>query len=358
MSFWVLFSISAQAQLHINPGVDTTDIDAQKALKFYKAYLASFDGKTLPDLSKYWPEEELKERKVPDQLIYAINDAQLYSWMRNGTVLYIKPRKEYIHFKTQFSYVHSSENIATMAITNHYIAFDNGKPYFINPMKINMIGWKNEKVRNVTFFYPPYHRFNAKRADSLIASIVKLEKDWNLEPINIRYYLANTKDELDQLRGFDFKVGMGNKDKPSGISDDRDNQVYCGGLGENYFHEVVHVYLNRLYPKSPILEGLAVFYGGSMGKPSKWHLRRVNDYLKQHPEADLNKLEDFWYTDPYTNPGSAIYGMICDLVYKRDGLEGLKRLMTYTTLQQIFEKEFQIEKGQWNDYLRKAIAAY
>jgi hypothetical protein len=353
-----LFSITSQAQIYLNPGVDTTDVDVQKALRFYKGYLKSFDGRTLPDFSKFWTKEDLSERKVPDQLIYAINDSQLYSWMKEGTVLYIKPKKEYIQFKTQFSYANSSNEIATMAITNHYVAFDNGKPHFVNPMKINMTEWKQQKVRNVSFNYPPYHKFNQKRADSLITAIKKLESDWNLKPINIKYYLAKSKEELDKLRGFDFMVGMGNKDKPGGISDDRDNQVYCGGLGENYFHEVVHVYLNRLYPNSPLLEGLAVFYGGSMGKPLKWHLKRVDDYLQRHPEADLNKLEDFWYTDPYTNPGSAIYGLIVDLIYQRGGLNGVKRVMSYTSLEETFEKEFYVKKGDWNNYLRKAIAKY
>ncbi|PRY48033.1 hypothetical protein B0I27_11720 [Arcticibacter pallidicorallinus] len=358
LSLIVFLSINARAQISINPGVDTSGVEVQKALAFYKSYLASFNGKSLPDFSKYWTAEELKERKVPDQIIYAINESPLYSWMKKGTVLYIKPKPNYIHFKTQFSYADSSNNIATMAITNSYVAFDKDKPYFVSPIKINIAAWKQNKVRNITFHYPPYHKFNAKRADSLVADVIMLEKEWNLKPIDIKYYLANTKDELDELRGFDFVVGMGNKDKPGGISDDIDNQVYCGGLGENYFHEVVHVYLNRLHPQSPLIEGLAVFYGGSMGRPVSWHLKRVNQYLEQHPEVDLNNLEDFWYTDPYTNPGSAIHGMICHLIYDKGGFQALKKAMTYTALEDIFEKELHVAKGEWNRYLRAAIARY
>lgn len=350
-------ALCVNAQTYLNPGVDTSGIEVQTALKFFNHYLASFKGKELPDLSKFWKADELGERTIPDQQIYAINDSPLYSQGYKATILYIKPTDKYIHFKTQFSAVNDSVgNIMTIAVTNHYIVL-NGKngSHFINPFTINLASWRSKKLRNVTFFYPTKHQFNARKADSLIQQIVKLEKDWNLKPIEIRYYLANTWDELQKLRGFDFALSMGNREKPSGISDDKDNQVFCAGLGENYFHEVVHVYLNRLYPKSPIREGLAVFYGGSMGHSIDWQLKRVNAYLEKHPEADLNNLEGFWYADLYTNPGSAIRGLICSIVYKKDGIMGLKRLMSYTSMKDIFKLELKVEDGQWNSYLRKTI---
>lgn len=210
--------------------------------------------------------------------------------------MYIKPLGKHIHFKTQFSAINDAAgNIMTLAVTNHYVDL-NGEdgPKFINPFTRNLATWRNKKVRNITFYYPPQHKFNARKADSLIGQVVKLEGEWNLKPINNRYYLAKNSDELKILKGFDFALPMGNRDKPSGISDDVDNQVFCAGLGENYFHEIVHVYLNRLYPKSPLKEGVAAFYGGSMGHSLKWHLKKVDAYLEEHQEANLNNIEDYY----------------------------------------------------------------
>lgn len=65
--------------------------------------------------------------------------------------------------------------------------------------------------------------------------------------------------------------------------------------------------------------GLAVFYAGSMGHNVEWHIKRVNKYLLQHPGVNLNNVDDFWYTDAHTNPGSAVQGLICSLVYKQGG---------------------------------------
>jgi len=352
----LLLSFKGSAQIYINPGVDTSLQQVKAALHFYDNYLLSFKGKTLPDMAKYWPASELKKRTVPDQLIYAINDDPLYAQGYSPTILYIRPTEKYIQFKTQFSYADSLKHIMTMAVINSYVAFDNsGQPYFINPLTINMADWRTNSLANIVFHYPPYYKFDRKRADSLIRKITMLEKGWGLKPMAIQYYMANNNDELYRLKGFDFAVGMGNKNKPSGKSDDKDNQVFCGGLGENYFHEVVHLYLNRLFPNSPLQEGLAVFYGGSMGRPVKWHLKRVNQYLLAHPNVDLTNIDDFWYTDTYTNPGSAIQGMICSLIYQKDGLAGLKRLMRYTSYTDIFEKEFHITKEQVNVFIRTAI---
>jgi len=353
----VSLACNSYGQLYLNPGTDTSFAEVKQALQFYSNYLSEFNGENIADMSKYWPASELKQRKIPDQLIYAINEYPLYALAYQRTILYIRPTEQYVQIKTQFSYIDSLKNIMTMAVTNHYVGFDrNKKPYFINPLTINMANWHSRIIRNVTFYYPAYHTFNTQRADSLIAHILKLEKDWSLKPIPIRYYLANDDDELYKLKGFDYALGMGNRLNPSGISDDKDNQVFCSGLGENYFHEVVHLYLNHLYPQSPLREGLAVFYGGSMGHPLKWHLKRVDQYLLKHPEANLNKLDDFWYTDPYTNPGSAIKGMLCSLIYNKDGVTGLKRLMKYSNFNDIFENEFQVSPDHINNFLRTTIS--
>ena len=151
---------------------------------------------------------------------------------------------------------------------------------------------------------------------------------------------------------------MANRDKPSGMSDGADNIIYCGGWGENYFHEAVHLYLNRLFPRSPLIEGLAVFYGGSLGHQLSWHVQRVNEYLLQHKEIDLNNPGDFYYLDNFTNPGSTIQGLLCAIAYEREGVAGLRRIMRYTSLDALLLNEYQVERGGWDAFLRKQVGAY
>ena len=215
--------------------------------------------------------------------------------------------------------------------------------------------WQKQKIRNVEFIYHKNHVFDQKKADNLINQIKKLEAEWNLKPIEIEYLFTNTYDEIQLIRGFNYSVGLGNRDKPQGISNDIDNIIYSAGAGENHFHEFVHVYLNKLYPKSPLKEGLAVFYGGSLGKPLDWHIARLKTYLNNHNEIDLNKLEDFWYMDNFTNPDSTIQGMLCNIAFKKDGTNGLKRIMTYESMNEIFEKEFKFDLKNLDKQLRELI---
>jgi hypothetical protein len=117
------------------------------------------------------------------------------------------------------------------------------------------------------------------------------------------------------------------------------------------------LYLNRLFPNSPLLEGLAVFYGGSMGHHLKWHLAKLDDYLYKHPAIDLNEPQSFLYMDNYTNPFGTIQGLLCSLAYKSGGLDKLKRLLSYEDLYQAVASEFGIKKYELGKFLRMQIHA-
>ena len=93
-----------------------------------------------------------------------------------------------------------------------------------------------------------------------------------------------------------------------------------------------------------------------MGHPLDWHVRRLKEYFSKHPEINLNKLEDFYYIDNNTNPASTIQGLLCQIVYKKDGVAGLKRLMTtYTSMNEVLEKEFKLDINKLNEQLRELI---
>ena len=236
-----------------------------------------------------------------------------------------------------------------------FVKKENGKYKLYNALTLNGAKWQTKKINDVTFHFPSYHQFNNQKAEELINSIKKLREQWNLKSISINNYFADTFEEIDHLRGIDYQMGMGNRDKPTGLSDRDNNIIYCGGQGENYFHEAVHIYLNGLFPDSPYLEGLAVYYGGSMGHDLKWHLNRLNQYLVKHPEINLNKFKEFYYMDNYTNPISTIYGLICELAFKTGGKEKLQQLLEFKDFDTSIKKMFKINNKGLNKFLREQI---
>ncbi len=346
------------AQIPINNPIDPTDTELNTAVKFVSNYLSEFTikNKYLPDFSKYWSEADCTQYRIPDRLLYAVN-AEIPTYMLGTpTILMAKPEQGMVHIKVMFSRIDSAGKLLVTAITNHYIRHDTvGKLLFVNPMQVVVPEWQTTDYGSITYHYPAYHRFDKKKAKDMEAQIAKLEHDWGLIPIWIQYYFADTREELEHYRGFDFTIAMGNRNKPSGISDGIDNIIYCGGWGENYFHEVVHIYLNKLFPQSPLTEGLAVFYGGSLGHDLAYHLKRLNQYLKQHPEIDLNDIDEFYYMDNFTNPLSTIQGLLCSMAYNKDGITGLRRTMKYPTLDALLQKEYGVKKGEWDKFFRERI---
>ncbi|MBC7552369.1 MAG: hypothetical protein H7257_00160 [Taibaiella sp.] len=355
----VLLTVSPYAglaQVPVNNPIDPSDTPLNQGVKFLIRYFNEFTPGRLPDFRKYWSAEDCAEFKYPDQLLFAINTQLPTYLLGRPLILSARPENEIIHIKTMFSRVDSAGGLLVFSITNHYINRNkDGSMFFINPMRMVAGAWETKTVRNITYRYPSYHTFNKQKALHLAKNIIALEKEWQLPPVNIRYFFADAKEEIEHFRGFDFTIAMGNRDKPSGISDGIDNIVYCGGWGENYFHEVVHIYLNRFFPGSPLTEGLAVFYGGSLGHDLPWHLNRVDNYLRQHPEINLQNLDDFYYIDNFTNPTSTIVGMFCLDAYRKGGVEALKKMIRYPTIEELIRSEYGVSQDGWNNFLRNKI---
>jgi hypothetical protein len=356
----ILFTVTIKTfgqQVTINAGVDTTDHKIKAVITLWTNYLKSKPDKDNIKDSPFWADTEKKKFSKVDQLLNAVNSDVSTYLMGNPTILYVKPKHDFFEIKTLFSWTDSLENVFVLCIASVFSKKENKQYKLYNALTVNSKNWKTENIGSVTFHFPQSHTFDKNEASKLLQSIDGLIKQWNLQTIPIDYYFADTYEEIQHLRGLDYSIGMGNKDKPSGMSDQETKTVFAGGLGENYFHEVVHIYLNKLFPKSPLVEGLAVFYGGSMGHDLKWHLTRLNDYLNQHPEINLNDLKKFYYMDNFTNPNSTLRGLLCYIAYKNGGLDKLKKLMSYKDTYSAIEKEFGIKKDGLNEYLRQQINA-
>lgn len=347
------------AQVLINPGVDTTDANSRSVVKFYTEYIQSFKGRKLPDFNKYWSEADRKKYKIPDPSVFgAGGDFPTYLMAELKTIHYVKPLANGIYnVKMTGGWLDSLKKFNVEYITSQYIERkEDGSLSFVRPFIVLGKNWQSKKLETITYHYPKYHHFNKKAAENLRRKIKQLQADWEVAPIDIDYFFADTYEEIQLIRGYEFTMGSGNANKPMGISDQTDHAVFCAGQGEDYFHEVVHIYLNPLHKKSPLNEGLAVYYGGSLGNALDWHIARLKTYLNNHPEIDLNRLDDFYYMDNYTNPKSTMQGLLCKLVNQKHGILGLKRLMrTYSSMNEIFEKEFNLNVKNLNTELRALI---
>ena len=346
------------AQMSINIGVDTTTEKSKPIINFLSKYFSDFKEDNEVNYPEYFSEEDIKGLQYPDKIAFGLLGNTTNYMLGSPYLLSLDVKSDTVKAKVLFAIIDSSKNLQTNFIANYYIKYTKQLCTFLITQDIETKDWQNKTIRNVTFHYPPYYEFNSKKAQILIDSIVSLKKNWNLKSINIDYYFANTNKEIQTIKGFDFNFYMARSEYPQGLALQKEKTVYCSGYGENCFHEVVHLYLNPLYPRTPLKEGIATFYGGSMNKSYQDDLVRLHNYIKERPEIDIADHNKFYYMDEQTIPKYVIQAFICHLVYENKGIEGLKKLLKIESLEDVYKEEFGVAPANQNKFLREQINKY
>jgi hypothetical protein len=182
--------------------------------------------------------------------------------------------------------------------------------------------------------------------------MLETEQLWGFSPIKtLNYYLAESAEELDKMKGFDYD-GTIDELNPSGMTVDS-TTIFCQGLGEKYFHEVLHIYFDQNnYRTSPISHGMIYFLAGSLGHDFNWFIHRMNEYVVKYPETDFTDYLKLETKDKFLHIDHTVNGLLCKIVFEKEGIAGLKRLLTYKNMDEIFEKEFHVKKEEGNNFLR------
>lgn len=356
--FALMLLTKANAQLKINIGVDTTTQKSKLVINFYNKYIADFKKDNKVNYNDYFYSKDIEKYCVPDKIGFGLIGNTTDYVLGDPYLLALDVKSDTVKAKVMFAETDSLKNITVNFIANYYIKIDNCHCKFLVNQNIETEHWQSKTIRNITFHYPPYHHFNIKKAQSLVDSIITLEQNWEREPIKIDYYYAKTNNEIQAIKGFEFNFYMARSEYPGGLAYEKENSIFCWGYDENYLHEFVHLYLNPFYSKTPLKEGIATFYGGSLGKSYKEHLIRLNNYIENHTDIDISSSREFYYMDEQTNPQYTIQAFICYLVYKEKGIYGLKQLLTIDSLDEIYRKEFCVEPEEQNKFLRAQIKKY
>lgn len=350
---------SSTAQISISV-CDTTDKDIQSAIVFYKQYLTEFEGQHLPNYSNYWSAADCKRYKVPDFIVYSISsDYPTYRFGNQKTIFYARKYAGYVHLKTLFTEVDSSKQITLYAITNHYVAIQDGiqNMHFISPLSINRKLYKTVVNKNITYHFPIEHVFDKQKSDSLLNKIERIERAWNFQKIKFDYYFADNNDQVAMMKGLDYYYGM-EQASPFGMSFDTDKIIFCSGYGEAYLHEILHLYFNPLYVASPINHGLIYYLAGGIGHDFNWMIHRMNEYLVKYPDTDLSQFQSLTTKDITLHIDYTVTGLICKIVDEREGVAGLKRLLTYANMNELFLAEFHVQKKDLDQFLKQNFKKY
>lgn len=353
-----------QIKVETNLAIDDSSQINREIINLWEEYLNSKPDST--DSSSFWYNEEINKYKRPDVLSKIYFSPSVYSLGYKPIILSIKPVGELYEIKTMFySYSKTKNKMAVLATINVYVKNDGGRYKFYNALTVNANKLLKKKVGDITYYYAMDYHFDNAEAVKLKSFIDKFKKKYNFTSREIDYYIGKDFDEVLKYVGFDTYLSMGRK-VPSGFSDVENKLVLSGGMGENFKHELIHQYINPLYDKTSsevFIEGYATLVSDEhLGKPLKWQIKRVNDYLVSHPELNLNNLLEFYELDQYTNP-MYIYGAIlCDMAMKKGGVKLLEKLFyagkTEKDFYCVLEDVFSVKQKEMNSFMRIAINKY
>lgn len=347
-----------QAQVHIDFTVDTSRPSIRTAVRLLANYIAEFHGKQLPDYGRYWRSASPNRAKLPDDMVYSISsDGPLYRFSRQPTIFFARQRGRYVHLKTLFSRVDTGGRVGVWAITNHYVVTSEATPYFVPALELQPDRYATTRNGNITYHYPKSCRFRKKTSDSMLARLAVIERQWGFQPVAIDYFFAEDKEDLARMRGCDYVLAMDDP-HPSGISMDQYRTIYCEGLGEGYLHEVLHQYFNPLYVQSPLTHGLIYYLAGGGGIDFNAIIRKMQRYLETYPETDLTGFPELQARDKTLHIDYAVTGLLCKMIDEKHGVSGLKRALAYKTVDEVLQKEFGVDKGGWDRFLKAAIQKY
>ena len=88
----------------------------------------------------------------------------------------------------------------------------------------------------------------------------------------------------------------------------------------------------------------------------------MNAYLNIHSEINLNNVLDYLRIDDFTGYNYSIGGLFCKIIYEKEGIDGVFKLLRAGSTDEDFykaiEENFGVKRENLNSYLRTEIKKY
>lgn len=356
----LIFSLTLFAngygQIKLNPGIDTSSVEHKEVLRFWTDYINARPSKNSTEYLKFWNENDKNLFKQPDLILHSINTEHSTLAMGYPTILSILPyKKDFFEIKTAIGWADTTGHINLLAIVNHYVRKDGGNYHLFIPLNIkddiNIIDTDYFKIYSLK--NTEIHSDTLKKLSEFI-SFIKSEYKISENKKIVIIYGTDCK-QTDTILGFDFNLMSSTNSPSSGISDLSNNLIILNGLS-SIFHETTHLFLNPLFPESPLLEGLATFYGGSMGKSLAEGISFLHGFVTANSEISLYKKmqERYFYINNEYNPIYILLGLLIQIAHDKNGTEEIKNLLSYRDLDEIFKTYFNLNNEESIDKFLKS----
>ena len=84
----------------------------------------------------------------------------------------------------------------------------------------------------------------------------------------------------------------------------------------------------------------------------------MNEYLAKYPETDLSRFQTLVSKDELLHIDYTVTGLMCKVMDEKEGVAGLKRLLAYSSVDELFLKEFHLQPERWDSFLKQIFKKY
>lgn len=327
----IIFSLYTNilfAQFKINQSIDSLSSPNKELLIFFKTYVNSraqgenFEKFFIKDDSPLTGKNDLQEQW---QNFYSSFDENTAKVIGLGKV-----DDNIFKIKVSLEFGADSTTKDLVYILN-FLVYKTNEGYKLgNTLNYNLTKEKyiKREGKYFNYYYPlgtKIKNIPQKRHEELI---MKLE-DYFGKKLEQKFDYIHCKncEQLYLMRGIDYFPNMlSTKNNVCGWTYSSDKIMFSAYNGFHK-HEILRL-LSVFNPKAPliIVDGITNLTGGSVGKPIRYHIKKLNEYIKLYPEK-LDNIEAFWYVDDETNPYFVFHALIVNYLLKTKGDKYFKELL-------------------------------
>ena len=229
----------------------------------------------------------------------------------------------------------------------------------VNKLTINKSYFCKKQIGWITYYYPLTYAFDEAAANTAVSRLTAFAEEFGVEGMEpVEYYLFDNKTEMFHYFGIDgscYDFYSAETVVPYGNSKIGKNKICYTKGGEGKIHEFIHLMLKSVSNGqrfSWFEEGVCCYFGEHVLQTKEWHFDKLKAFLNDNPQIDLSVDLIHAYMDaegrythdstqsvikykrPYSDVNSNysydIQMVICEMLYKKGGMDLVKRMLFET----------------------------
>jgi hypothetical protein len=322
-------------------------------------FLDDLFGLDVDDLNKrnYWVKKNDMVLKLP------FSDFNYIELRRKGFSNYIPlilSIDEVINqnYKIKIAWInYSIEKPELLAIYNFIYNRDGKLENFLN---FDLENYRKYEVGKINFHCKDCNLFNHEDANKLNVFNRFIADFFEIEPLEFDYFIFQDYTELMKAKGFDFETDMYLNNDYGAESYPWDKLILSGNASAYYPHEVVHLYTYEKFHRIHTLvdEGIATYFGGSMGLSFEEHIKLLKKYLIGNEVDFYDRIFESKVALNINNTTSLKYligAILCNYAIKSQNKTKLFTLLNSGRsdfeLLNVLEKLYNIRKENFNEFI-------